>query len=192
MEPERIKGWKSLMKFLSVSQENLLDGFLEKNKVLNYQEILHLHEQFQSLDLNQNNRVELEELQQLEDLQDNPLVSRVFEIFDKDKSGSIDFVEFLTVLSIFSNQGSEEAKLRLLFDIYDYDEDGEICNKDLFSTLLQLTGSHFDQVSLQQIVDKTMISIVADPEGAITFEQFSTFIRQTNGELINKLSKVAL
>ena len=180
------------MKFLSVSQDNLLDQFLDKNKILNYQEILQLHEQFQSLDLNKNNRVEIEELQQLADLEDNPLVSRVFEIFDKDKNGSIDFVEFLTVLSIFSNQGSEEAKLRLLFDIYDYDEDGEICNKDMFLTLAQLTGSHFDKVSLQQIVDRTMITVVADPEASINFEQFCSFVRQSNGELINKLAQVAL
>ena len=47
----------------------------------------------------------------------------VFDVIDEDKSGSIDFEEFIHALSITSNSSLEE-KLEWAFMLYDLDNDG--------------------------------------------------------------------
>ena len=52
-----------------------------------------------------------------------------FIAFDKDKSGFIDFFEFISAIGIFA-KGNPEDKLRLAFDIYDQNNDGFIEKKE--------------------------------------------------------------
>ena len=49
--------------------------------------------------------------------------------FDKDKSGYIDFYEFISTIGIFA-KGNIQDKLKLAFDIYDYNDDGYIERKE--------------------------------------------------------------
>jgi len=52
-----------------------------------------------------------------------------FAAYDKDKSGFIDFHEYIYALSI-TTRGTIEEKLRLAFDMYDYNDDGFIEKKE--------------------------------------------------------------
>jgi Ca2+-binding EF-hand superfamily protein len=52
-----------------------------------------------------------------------------FTAFDKDKNNFIDFYEFITAIGIFI-KGSLQDKLKLAFDIYDYNNDGFIERKE--------------------------------------------------------------
>ena len=45
--------------------------------------------------------------------------SYVFEAFDKDKSGFIDFPEFLTALFFLSDNGNLTDRLSFIFKVYD-------------------------------------------------------------------------
>ena len=50
----------------------------------------------------------------------------LFDFFDRDHSGTIDFIEFMYGLSLFAPDTPEEARRRLAFRLYDKDARGQL------------------------------------------------------------------
>ena len=67
-----------------------------------------------------------------------PLADYVFNVFDENKNGFIDFKEFICALSVTS-RGRLDEKLRWAFQLYDIDGDGTITYQEMLS---MCNGSH--------------------------------------------------
>lgn len=61
-------------------------------------------------------------------------IERVFQIFDKDNSGTISLQEFLDAMHQFAGQ-SPEVKIRFLFKVYDLDGECKQCEYQLYQYL---------------------------------------------------------
>ncbi|PPQ63424.1 hypothetical protein CVT24_004934 [Panaeolus cyanescens] len=86
----------------------------------------------------------------------------VFNVFDADKSGHIDFKEFICALSITS-RGRLEEKLQWAFQLYDIDKDGTIT----YDEMLQIVQSIYKMTG-------EMVKLPSDEDTPEKASQFST------------------
>jgi len=120
------------------------------------------------------------------ELANNPLVKRVIAVLDKNKDGSISFLEFVQGLNSLSAGSSQEEKLRFAFQIYDINGDGYISNGELFTVLKMMVGNNLNDVQLQQLVDRTIIKADKDHDGKISFDEFTEMVKDL--DVIDKLT----
>ncbi|KAJ8925948.1 hypothetical protein NQ315_009801, partial [Exocentrus adspersus] len=118
----------------------------------------------------------------------NPFFTdRVFQIFDKDNSGSISLQEFLDAMHQFAGQ-SPDDKIRFLFKVYDLDGDGLIQHKELQHVMRACMEENGMKFSEEQIVDLT-IAMFEDADtnnrGAITYEALKNQLEKHGGLLEN-------
>jgi len=108
----------------------------------------------------------------------NEYASRVFGVFDKDKSGWIDFREFICALSITS-RGSVEDKLDWAFQLYDVDGDGKIAFDEMLQiveAMYKMVGSMIqlpeDEATPEKRVKKIFRMMDKDENGYLDKEEF--------------------
>ncbi|XP_008587319.1 PREDICTED: calcineurin subunit B type 2 isoform X1 [Galeopterus variegatus] len=142
-----------------------------------HDEIRRLGKSFKKLDVDHSGSLSVEEITSLPELQNNPLVRRVIDVFDTDGNGEVDFEEFIRGASQLSVRGDQEQKLRFAFSIYDMDRDGYISNGELFQVLKMMVGDNIRDWQLQQLVDRTIITLDKDGDGKISLEEFSAVVR---------------
>jgi serine/threonine-protein phosphatase 2B regulatory subunit len=82
------------------------------------------------------------------ELAQNPLVKRVIAVLDKNKDGTISFLEFVQGLNSLSAGAENEEKLKFAFQIYDINNDGFISNGELFTVLKMMVGTNLNDVQL--------------------------------------------
>jgi serine/threonine-protein phosphatase 2B regulatory subunit len=141
------------------------------------QELTILYKNFLELDSDNSGKIEPNEFFDVPELQDNPVVQRVIAVFDKNRDGNISFYEFIIGLSTLVDSDKREEKYKFAFHIYDANNDGFISNGDLFYTLKLLVGKNFDNIQIQQVVDRTMLLVDKDLDGLISYHEFVNFVQ---------------
>ncbi|GLH10501.1 Dual oxidase [Gryllus bimaculatus] len=118
----------------------------------------------------------------------NPFFTeRVFQIFDKDNSGSISLQEFIDAMHQFAGQ-SPDDKIKFLFKVYDLDGDGLIQHRELQHVMRACMEENGMKFSEEQIDDLTMALFEdadADNRGAITYEALKNQLEKHGGLLEN-------
>ena len=99
---------------------------------------------------------------------------RLFEIFDKDKSGAINISEFMSTIETIIN-GSELDKIKFAFNLHDLDDSGFIDKAELKILIEQSfleNNLDYDEFQMDLLVDEFFKRSDTDHSGAIDFGEF--------------------
>lgn len=118
---------------------------------------------------------------------ESPYVPRIFQLFDKDKSGNISLGELIDGFQLLVN-GTQEQKLNFLFDTADLNGNGKIDADELdmiFSTSLADSSISITDGDYTGLVESFMSETDTDGDGAITFEELLAQFNKYPGLLPN-------
>ena len=112
---------------------------LTEEDVLELQVTTHLEEEviralylrYDELDSDNSGTITAAEFCRMKEMVVNPLGFRIFDAFDKNDDGHLDFSEFINLVTVMSHHGTAADKLLALFSMYDVDGDGRISRTDL-------------------------------------------------------------
>ncbi|KAG7380719.1 hypothetical protein PHYPSEUDO_006901 [Phytophthora pseudosyringae] len=130
----------------------------------------------------------------------NPILNRLFELFDVDKNGMVDFSEISSGLSVFCG-GSSEEKIRAAFALYDYNADGYISMEEMtryltsvFRVLKEASPSGLQQMeheSPEELGVRTAQQAFAeadlDHDGRLSFPEFRKWYTRSNAANMERL-----
>jgi len=106
-------------------------------------------------------------------------VERVFVLLDGDHDGKLTFKEVASILSIFSEKGTLDEKLKFSFKIYDIDGDQYISKEELSKMLVaSLMENNLDlpKEYMEQMIDFTFKEGDSDKDGKISFEDYRVMV----------------
>ena len=102
----------------------------------------------------------------------------MFNVFDNDKNGTIDFKEFICALSVTS-RGEMDEKLDWAFQLYDINNDGLISYDEMLNivdAIYKMVGSMVklpeDEDTPEKRVNKIFGMMDKDKNGELTMEEF--------------------
>ena len=124
----------------------IIINFFAFSILVTEEELQKLYKNFSKLDKDKSGSLEPEEFFDIPELANNPLVKRVIAVLDKNKDGSISFLEFVQGLNSLSAGSSQQEKLRFAFQIYDINNDGYISNGELFTVIKMMVGNNLNDV----------------------------------------------
>ena len=107
-------------------------------------------------------------------IENHEISDRLFDLFDQDSSGSVDYEEFVTTIESMVD-GSVKDKIKFAFQLHDLDNNGFIDRNEL-SILIQQSFSEnnldYDEFQLDLLVDEFFQKADKDLSGTIDFSEF--------------------
>lgn len=130
----------------------------------------------------------------------NPILNRLFELFDVDKNGMVDFSEISSGLTVFCG-GSSEDKIRAAFALYDYNADGYISMEEMtryltsvFRVLKEASPTvlqQMDRESPEELGARTAQQAFAeadlDHDGRLSFPEFRKWYTRSSAANMERL-----
>ncbi|KAL4176746.1 hypothetical protein KRP22_001687 [Phytophthora ramorum] len=130
----------------------------------------------------------------------NPILNRLFELFDVDKNGMVDFSEMSSGLSVFCG-GSSEEKIRAAFALYDYNADGFISMEEMtryltsvFRVLKEASPAALQQMNREspeelgvRTAQQAFAEADLDHDGRLSFSEFRKWYTQSSAANMERL-----
>eukprot|EP00899_Mesostigma_viride_P018091 jgi/Mesvir1/26283/Mv01647-RA.1 len=114
---------------------------------------------------------------------------RVFDLFDTEKNGMLDFREFVRGLSVFHAKAPVEDKANFAFRIYDMHDTGFIEREEVYEMLLAMLRENPDlplpEEYLQALLDKTFSEADLSGDGKISLEEWRALVAKNPAMLSN-------
>ncbi|CAD5125638.1 DgyrCDS13837 [Dimorphilus gyrociliatus] len=104
----------------------------------------------------------------------NELADYVFDAYDQDRNGRIDFKEFMTTLSV-TCRGSTEERLYWVFDMYDIDGTGALTRDEVIKVLkavFRMKGKEAAEEKACVQADSIFQKLDKDKDGLISKDEF--------------------
>eukprot|EP01032_Pedospumella_encystans_P023367 gene23367-26451_t len=108
---------------------------------LSEKEVRKLFNEFRKVDMDNSGSIGLPELLAHLDLPVTDYTQKVFSIFDEDRSGEVEFKEFVMTLRNYCTLTSSTLEM-FAFDMYDSDGSGEISPNEVTQMLTDIFGKH--------------------------------------------------
>lgn len=156
-----------------LTQYDVEDLVRHSNDCFSQAEIEALYQRFRSLDRGHKGYISAEEFMNIPELSINPLAHRLERIFE-----SVNFRDFVYLLSAFSVRAAVEDKVNLIFMMYDSDGDGLVSADDMELMLRQLAGSTLSDGECRSLVSRALKQ--AHAKSGLSREQFSSALKNTD------------
>ncbi|KAM6583869.1 hypothetical protein CsatB_010871 [Cannabis sativa] len=118
----------------------------------------------------------------------NLFLDRIFNLFDVNRNGCIEFGEFVQTLSIFHPKTSEAVKTKYAFKLYDLRHTGYIEReelKEMVQALLKESDLNLSEDVVKMIVDKTFAEADSKGDGRIDEEEWKEYVEKNPSLLKN-------
>ena len=168
---------------------------------------------FMNLDDDRSGTLTCQEFCSMPELSCNPLAYRLFDAFDVNEDGHLDFAEFIGCIYVMSPLCPANEKANAMFRIYDVDSDGKINREDLKYILgcvthrpkstIELTvgvnvhetlDEHMEKerewdTFIGSIVDEVMTTSASDPDDQfMTLDDFMQALATTQADFREKMN----
>jgi len=137
--------------------------------------------------------ISLQEFKKIVPCKDAFFVQRIFNIFDKDRSGYITLGKFIETVAQFSII-DDDTKIEFLFNIYDINEDGhleELNFKEVIKACMRENGMEFDEDELSNLASALYQDGVKEGQESMSLDDFKEQLQRHGlvdglGIMINK------
>ncbi|KVH89026.1 Calcium-binding EF-hand [Cynara cardunculus var. scolymus] len=107
----------------------------------------------------------------------NLFADRIFDLFDTNRSGHIDFTEFVRSLSVFHPKAPQDDKILYAFRLYDLRRTGFIeREEEMVMALLNESELYISDDMIETIVDKTFTDADSKGDGRIDHEEWREYV----------------
>lgn len=145
---------------------------LHKKLGISLEQINDMLEKFSSIDLSGKGHITLEEFSKYLQVPVSDSLKEVYNMYDRDGSGSIDFREYVIGLSLVSTPANTDSTISLAFQIFDPDNEGHITLESLH--LILHNAFAMTEVDVEELFNQ----VDADQDGIISFEEFKAFAEE--------------